>query len=74
MNSPLLHLLVIRYMDQPGKVVNPAHCQQDRENKLFLSSLLAPENSDSQETESACSFSTLRLNLVLTHGIPPALR
>ena len=23
---------------------------------------------------SACSFSTLRLNLVLTHGIPPAFR
>ena len=49
-------------MDQSGKVVNLARGQLNRENEYFPLPVRA------------CSFSILRLNLVLTHGIPPDFR
>ena len=58
-------------MDQPGKVANPARGQLNRENEYF------PVRVWSRETGSAVSSRVnlfiliLRLNLVLTHGIPP---
>ena len=48
-------------MDQPGKVVNPARGQLDRENKHF-------------PVHVSLLISILRLNLVLTDEIPPEFR
>ena len=64
-------------MDQPGKVANPARGQPNRDISL---SAFVPENLVSRDgfgspVPSACSFSILRLNLVLTYyGIPPEFR
>ena len=65
-------------MDQPGKVANPARSQLNRENEFPLSPYarefgLARQVQPSRPA-SACSFSILRLNLVLTHEIPPDFR
>ena len=69
-------------MDQPSKVGNPAGGEVDRENGLYGSSCPRSRLTIwSRETGSTilsrvslCSFSTLRLNLVLTCGIPPDFR
>ena len=54
--------MVITYtqqsMDQPGKVANPARCQLNRENELFL----CPARRVQPCLASACSFSIVRLN------------
>ena len=67
-------------MDRPGKVVNPARGQLNREMNISLSAF-APENlAWSRETGSAVPsrvsllISILRLNLVLTYGIPSEFR
>ena len=73
--------MVITYsksMDQPGKVASPARGQLNRENEY------SPPRSRlriwSRETGSAVLsrvsllISILRLNLVLTYGIPPDFR
>ena len=62
-------------MDHPSKVANPARGQLNRGKHISLSAF-APENW-SRETGSAVPsrvsllISILRLNLVLTYGIPP---
>ena len=72
-------------MDQPGKVVNPARGQLNRENEYSPGKMNIPLSPCvpeiwSRETGSAVPsrvsllFSTLRLNLVLTYGIPPEFR
>ena len=70
---------IARSKDRPGKVANPARGQLNRERTFSLSPF-APENLVSRDgfrrpvpsrPASACSFSILRLNLVLTYGIPP---
>ena len=66
-------------MDQPGKVANPARAQLNRENKYFSVLVRAWEFGLARQVRpsrpaSACSFYILRLNLVLTHGIPPDFR
>ena len=63
-------------MDQPGKVVNPARGQLYRENGYFPVPVRAREFGLARRVRpsgpaSACSFSILRLNLVLTHGFLP---
>ena len=68
-----------RSMDQPGKVANPVRGQLNRENKYFPVRVRAWEFGPARRVRpsrpaSACSFSVLRLNLVLTHGIPPDFR
>ena len=45
-------LKVLASMDQPGKVVLPAHCQLNRENELFLCPRMRLRNW-SRETGSA---------------------
>ena len=50
-------------MDQPGKVANPARGQLNRENDIPLSL-----------SRVSLLISILRLNLVLTYGIPPGFR
>ena len=66
-------------MDQSGKVANLARHQLNMENNIPLSPCV-PENLVSRETGSAVSsrvsllISILRLNLVLTYGIPPEFR
>ena len=57
-------------MDQPGKVANPVRSQLNRENVFFLSPFL-PINLASQERFGSV---ILRMNLVLTRGIPPDFR
>ena len=61
-------------MDQPGKVANPARGQMNRVKKIPLFPF-APvfglvRRVRPSHPASACSFSTLRLNLVHTLGIP----
>ena len=63
-------------MDQLGKVANPAHGHLTRENEHFHVPVRAREFGLARRVwpsrpASACSFSLLRLNLVLTRGIPP---
>ena len=61
-------------MHQPGKVANPARGQLNRENHISLSAF-APENLVSRDGFGspipAYLHTVLRLNLVLTYGIPP---
>ena len=60
-------------MDQPGTIDNPANRENDnipvsvRGRELDLARRVRPSR-----PASACSFSILRLNLVLIHGIPLA--
>ena len=66
-------------MDQPGKVANPARGQLNRENECSPVPVHALEFGLARRIQpsrpaSVCSFSILRLNLVLTHGIPPDFR
>ena len=66
-------------IDQPGKVANPARGQLNRKNEFFISlSAFAPENLISWDgfgsPVSRQLISILRLNLVLTYGIPPEFR
>ena len=57
-------------MDRPCKVANPARGQLRSENGLFSIRLWSREtDSVVPPGVSLCLFSTLRLNLVLTHGI-----
>ena len=63
-------------MDQSGMVVNPARGRLNREKEYCPVPVRAREfgsrDSSAVGPGSACSFSTYRLNLVLTQGIPPA--
>ena len=67
-------------MDQPGKVANPARGQLNRENEYSPVPVRACLRIWSRETGSAVPsrvsllISILRLNLVLTYGIPPKFR
>ena len=66
-------------MDQPGKVANPTRVQLNRENGYSPVPVLALEFGLARRVQpsrpaSTCSFSILRLNLVLTYGIPPEFR
>ena len=67
-------------IDQPVMVVNPARDQLNRENEYFPVRVRAREFGLARQVRlsrpaSACSFSTLRLNLLIvhTHGIPPTI-
>ena len=67
-------------MDQPGKVANPARGQLTKENEIFSCLRCSRLRFWSRETGSAVPsrvslpISILRLNLVLTYGIPPEFR
>ena len=67
--------------DQPGKVANPAlsRGQLNRGNEFFSVPVrtwvfIIARRVQPSRPASACSFSIRRLNLVLTHGIPPDFR
>ena len=66
-------------LDQPGKVASPARGQMNRKNEYF-SVRVRRLRIWSRETGSAVPsrvsllISILRLNLVLTYGIPPEFR
>ena len=66
--------------DQPGKVASPARGQLNRKNEYFPVHVRSCLSIWSRETGSAVPsrvsllISILRLNLVLTHGIPPEFR
>ena len=66
-------------MDEPVKVANPAPGQVNRENEYSPVPVRAwkfglARRVQQSRPASACSFSILTLNLVLTHGIPPDFR
>ena len=66
-------------MGQPCKVTNPARDQLNRKNMLSHVPVHASEFGLAIQVRPsrpalACSFSTLRLNLVRTHRIPPSFR
>ena len=74
------HVCYSKSMDQPGKVANPARGQLIRENE-YITCPHSCLRIWSRETGSAVAsrvslliISILRLNLVLTYGIPPAFR
>ena len=61
-------------MDQPGKVTSSSGGQPNRENEFSpvpVREFGLARRVQPSRPASACSFSILRLNLVLTHGIPP---
>ena len=65
--------------DQPGKAANPARGQLNRENVFSLSpfapeSLVSRDGFGSPLPRRSLLISILRLNLVLTYGIPPEFR
>ena len=61
-------------MDQPSKVANPARGQLNSENNITLSPCV-PENLVSRDGFSRLvPRKLLRLNLVLTYGVPPEFR
>ena len=64
---------------QPGKVVNPARGQLNRENEYFPAPVRAWKFGLARQVRPsrpapARFFSILRLNTVLTYGIPPDFR
>ena len=65
-------------MDQPGKVANPARGQLNRENNIPLSPCVPGiwyrETGSAVPSRVSLLISILRLNLVLTYGIPPEFR
>ena len=72
--------IYIKSMDQPGKVASPARGQRNRKNEYFPVRVRSCLRIWSHETGSAVPprvsllISLLRLNLVLTYGIPPEFR
>ena len=66
-------------MDQPGKVANLARGQLNRENTYFHSPYLrlgiwSRETGSAVPSRVSLLISILRLDLVLTYGIPPEFR
>ena len=73
------HFQAEQGMDQSGKIANPARGQLNRENVVFPVPVCAREFGLARQVRpsrpvSPCSFSTLRLNLVLTRGTTPTFR
>ena len=65
-------------MDQPGKVANPARGQLNRK-KIFpcpraYLKIWPRETGSAVPSRVSLSISILRLNLMLTYGIPPEFR
>ena len=66
-------------MDQPGKVANPARGQLNREKGIFpcpcsCLRIWSRETGSAVPSRASLLISILRLNLVLTYGIPPEFR
>ena len=64
-------------MDQPDKVANPARGQLNRENGPCPRSrqiISSRETGSAVPSHVSLLISILRLNLVLTYGIPPEFR
>ena len=66
-------------MDQPGKVANPARGQLNRENEyspvpVRAGRIWSRETGSAFPSRVSLLISILRLNLVLTYGIPPEFR
>ena len=66
-------------MDQPGKVVNPARGQLNRVNEYYpvpraCLRIWSREMGSAVLSRVSLLISILRLNLVLTYGIPPEFR
>ena len=63
-------------MDQPIEVANPARGQLNRENEHSLACLRiwSCEMGSAVPSRVSLPISILRLNLVLTYGIPPKFR
>ena len=66
-------------MDQLGTVANPARGQLNRENKIPLSRCVrlriwSRETGSAVPSRVSLLIPILRLNLVLTYGIPPEFR
>ena len=60
-------------MDQPGKGANPVHGQLNRGNEYFPG-IRSRETGLAVPSRVSLLISRLRLNLVLTYGIPPDFR
>ena len=65
-------------MDQPGKVANPARGQLNRENEFPCPRsrlrIWSREMGSTVPSRVSLLISILRLNLVLTYGVPPDFR
>ena len=62
-------------MDQPGKVANPACGQLNREiNPRACLRMWSREMGSAVPSRVSLLISILRLNLVLTYGVPPEFR
>ena len=66
-------------MDQPGKVANPARGQLNRENEYFPCPrsrlrIWSCQTGSAVPSRVSLLIFILRLNMVLTYGIPPEFR
>ena len=66
-------------MDQPGKVASPARGQLNRKDELFSCPrsclrIWSRETGSTVSSSVSLLISILRLNLVLTYGVPPEFR
>ena len=65
-------------MDQPGKVASPARGHLNRKNNISLSAFVpkicSRETGSAVPSRVSLLISILRLDLVLTYGIPPEFR
>ena len=60
--------------DQPGKIANPARGQLNRKMNISLSAYGSRETGSAVPSRVSLLISILRLDLVLTYGIPPEFR
>ena len=73
------HTTYSKSMDQPGKVANPARGQLNRGTYIFPCPrsrlrIWSRETGSVVPSRISLLISILRLNLVLTYGIPPEFR
>ena len=73
------HIIYSKSMDQPGKVASPARGQLNRKKIIFpcprsCLTIWSRETGSAVPSPVSLLISILRLNLVLTYGIPPEFR
>ena len=69
-----IHNIYSKSIDQPDKVANPAGGQLNRENEDFPVRTWSRDTGSTVQSRVSLLISILRLDLVLTYGIPPEFR
>ena len=69
-----IHNIYSESIDQPDEVANPAGGQLNRENEDFPVRTWSRDTGSTVQSRVSLLISILRLDLVLTYGIPPEFR